>query len=78
MLSGPQNGSIYKLKYLKNRKSKLHIQPNFSERVFNKLSNDTQVNRLCTCDFPAINVYSLKKFSDLKNWIFQIFLSQKG
>ena len=40
----------------RNGKRKLYIRQDFFKRVFNKLSNDTEVYRLCTCGSPFIDV----------------------
>ena len=55
LLGGPQYQPIFKQKCLKNRKSKLEFWQNFFERIFNKLSNDTQVDRPCTCSSVVID-----------------------
>lgn len=61
-----------------NSNSKHYLQQSYLESVFNKLSNDTQVNRLCTCDSLVVVVSSSKKFWNLKMFISQIFRYRKG
>ena len=52
---------------LKNSNSKRYHHQHGFERIFNKLFNDAQFDRLCTCGSPVIDVSSLRKFCNLRN-----------
>ena len=43
-----------------------------------KLSNDIQVDRICTCGSSVIDVLSLRNYWNLKNRVFKFFRYWKG
>ena len=59
-LCDPLYGSQYQCtceqQYLENGETKHGLQKNFFKRQFDKLSNDIQVNKLCTCSPLVIDV----------------------
>ena len=48
------------------------------KRVFDKLSNDIEVDRLCTCDSLVIDVESLLELLESQKPSFSIFAVLKG
>ena len=46
----------FKQQYLKNVESRHCLHKNFRKRIFYKLSNNIQVDRLCTCGSVVIDV----------------------
>ena len=59
-LCDPLYGSQYRRtceqRYLENDETRHSLQKNFFKRLFDKLSNDIQVNRHCTCGPLVIDV----------------------